>query len=194
MFGASTKYHRRCNPLKETCLDVFLPGSLWVFFVQCCTEWNLKFGLIVAVLWINTLPYSENFCDAPVGFQSGRIKNNQITASSVWNRYHAAWLARLHRARRGKYIGSWSSRHNNHNQWLQVDFRKYMKVTGIATQGRQDADQWVTAYRIYYSSDGVYFSSVKYRWNSYVKVRKKVLCTRVQRDSVLQLGIWASCS
>ena len=52
-----------------------------------------------------------------------------------------------------------------------------MKVTGIATQGRQDADQWVTAYRLYYSSDGVYFSSVKYWWNSYVKVRKKVLCT-----------------
>ena len=50
-----------------------------------------------------------------------------------------------------------------------------MKVTGIATQGRQDADQWVTAYRIYYSSDGVYFSSVKYWWNSYVKVRKRVL-------------------
>ena len=47
-----------------------------------------------------------------------------------------------------------------------------MKVTGIATQGRQDADQWVTAYRMYYSSDGVYFSSVKYWWNSYVKVRK----------------------
>ena len=129
-----------------------------------------------------------------MGFQSGRIKNNQITASSVWNRYHAAWLARIHRARRGKYIGSWSSRHNNHNQWLQVDFRRYMKVTGIATQGRQDADQWVTAYRIYYSSAGVYFSSVKYWWNSYVKVRKRVLCTRVQRDSVLQLGIWASCS
>ena len=69
-----------------------------------------------------------------------------------------------------------------------------MKVTGIATQGRQDADQWVTAYRIYYSLDGVYFSSVKYWWNSYVKVRKRVLCTRVQRDSVLQLGIWVSCS
>ena len=143
---------------------------------------------------INTLLFSENFCDVPAGFQSGRIKNNQITASSMWNRYHAAWLARLHRARRGKYIGSWSSRHNNHNQWLQVDFRRYMKVTGIATQGRQDADQWVTAYRLYYSSDGVYFSSVKYWWNSYVKVRKKVLCSRVQGDSVLQLGIRASCS
>ena len=44
-----------------------------------------------------------------------------------------------------------------------------MKVTGIATQGRQDADQWVTAYYIYVSSDGVNFAKVKHWWN-YVKV------------------------
>ena len=112
----------------------------------------------------------ENFCDAPVGLQSGRIRNNQITASSQYNKYHAPWLARLHRARRGSYTGSWAARYNKHNQWLQIDFRKSMKVTGIATQGRQDADQWVTAYYIYYSSDGVYFSMVKHWWSP-VKVR-----------------------
>lgn len=118
--------------------------------------------------------YSENFCDAPVGLQSGRIKNSQITASSQWNKHHAPWLARLHRTKRGPYIGSWSSRHNNHNQWLQIDFRRAMKITGIATQGRQDAVQWVTAYYIYYGYDGVYFSQVKYWWNYVPKVRKFV--------------------
>lgn len=120
--------------------------------------------------WL-TLFYPENFCDAPVGIQSGRIKNGQITASSVYNKYHAAWLARLYRTRRGSYVGAWSARHNNHNQWLQIDFRRSMKVTGIATQGRHDSDQWVTAYYIYYSMDGVYFSKVKNWWNAYVKVR-----------------------
>ena len=44
-----------------------------------------------------------------------------------------------------------------------------VKVTGIATQGRQDADQWVTAYYVYISSDGVNFAKVKHWWN-YVKV------------------------
>ena len=44
-----------------------------------------------------------------------------------------------------------------------------MKVTGIATQGRQDADQWVTAYYMYISSDGVNIAKVKHWWN-YVKV------------------------
>ena len=46
-----------------------------------------------------------------------------------------------------------------------------MKVTGIATQGRQDADQWVTAYYLYVSADGVNFAKVKHWWN-YVKVEK----------------------
>lgn len=118
--------------------------------------------------------FSENFCDAPVGLQSGRIKNGQITASSQWNKHHAPWLARLHRTKRGPYIGSWSSRHNNHHQWLQIDFRRAMKITGIATQGRQDAVQWVTAYYIYYGYDGVFFSKVRYWWNYAVKVSKFV--------------------
>jgi len=119
--------------------------------------------------------YSENFCDAPVGLQSGRIKNSQITASSQWNKHHAPWLARLHRTKRGPYIGSWASRHNNHNQWLQIDFRRAMKITGIATQGRQDAVQWVTAYYIYYGYDGVFFSAVKYWWNYAFKVKEFVV-------------------
>lgn len=111
----------------------------------------------------------ERFYDRPVGIQNGRIKNSAMTASSQWDANHAAWLARLHRPRRGRFMGAWSSRHKNHNQWLQIDMGRSMKVTGIATQGRQDADQWVTAYYIYVSSDGVNFAKVKHWWN-YVKV------------------------
>ena len=107
-----------------------------------------------------------------MGLQSGRIKNSQITASSYYNKYHAPWLARLHRVKRGAYIGAWSSRHNNHNQGLQIDFKRAMKITGIATQGRQDTVQWVTAYYILYGYDGVYFTNVKYWWNYVVKVRE----------------------
>lgn len=112
---------------------------------------------------------TARFCTNPVGMQNGKIKNGQITASSMFNQFHAPWLARLHRAKHGRYIGSWSSRHNNHNQWLQVDLGKTMKVTGINTQGRQDLHQWVTAYYVFYSLDGMYFAKVKHWWN-YVKV------------------------
>ena len=62
-------------------------------------------------------------------------------------------------------MGAWSSRHNNHNQWLKIDLGRPTKVTGMATQGRQDTDQWVTAYYVYYSLDGVRFSRVTYWWD-----------------------------
>jgi len=89
-----------------------------------------------------------------------------MTASSQWDAKHAAWLARLHRARRGRLMGAWSSRHNNHNQWLQIDMGRHMKCSGINTQGRQDADQWVTAYYILYGSDGTRFSYVREWWDN----------------------------
>ena len=101
--------------------------------------------------------------------QSGKIKNRAITASSSFNHFHRAWLSRLHRIKRGRYIGAWASKYRNYNQWLQVDLGYATKITGIATQGRQDANQWVTVYRVYYSTDGVYFALVKYWWNA-VKV------------------------
>ena len=101
--------------------------------------------------------------------QSGKIKNRAITASSSFNHFHSAWLSRLHRVKRGRHIGAWASKYRNYNQWLQVDLGYAMKITGIATQGRQDANQWVTVYRVYFSTDGVYFALVKYWWNA-VKV------------------------
>lgn len=108
---------------------------------------------------------TARFCTSPVGMQNGRIKNRAITASSYYNHFHAPWLARLHRRKHGRFVGSWAARHNNHHQFLQVDLGRTMKITGINTQGRYDANQWVTAYYVLYSSDGMYFAKVKHWWN-----------------------------
>lgn len=118
--------------------------------------------------------FLERFYDQVQGIQSGRIKNAAMTASSQWDKFHAPFRARLHIARQGRYIGSWSARHNNHNQWLKIDLGRTTRVTGIATQGRQDADQWVTAYYVYYSQDGVHWSRVTYWWD-HIKVRSSCL-------------------
>ena len=40
-----------------------------------------------------------------------------------------------------------------------------MKVTGVATQGREETSQWVTAFYVLYSSDGVKFAKVKDWWD-----------------------------
>ena len=94
----------------------------------------------------------------PLGLQNGRVPNRAIKASSEWNRYHAAWLARLKRPRRGRYAGAWCAKRNNRQQWLQVNFRGAKKVVAVATQGRHDYNQWVTLYYLSFSVDGIYFA------------------------------------
>lgn len=105
----------------------------------------------------------------PLGLQNGRIPNRAITASSRWNRYHAAWLGRLKRPRRGRYAGAWCAKINNRQQYLQVDFRGAKKIVAVATQGRHDYNQWVTLYYLSFSVDGTYFA--KYRKNGRTKVK-----------------------
>lgn len=112
-------------------------------------------------------------CDKPLGLKNGRIHANQLTAASIWDRNHGANNARLHWRRTGARTGAWSARHNNHYQWLQVDFKRYMRIIKIATQGRQDARQWVTKYYVRYSQDCAHFAD--YEENSNRKVTRNYL-------------------
>lgn len=118
-------------------------------------------------------------CNQPMGLQNGRLRNHLMTASSQWDKYHAAFLARLHRRRAGKYMGAWSARSNNRYQYLQIDFTRPSKIIKIATQGRHDADQWVTQYYITYSVNLVNFVEYKKRNNRKVWtfVIIKILCS-----------------
>ena len=43
---------------------------------------------------------------------------------------------------------------------IQVDLGSLYYVTAVATQGRPDAAQWVTSYKVTYSLDGVTFYTV----------------------------------
>lgn len=96
-------------------------------------------------------------CAIPVGIQSGKIKNTAMTASSSYNLFHGPFLARLHRSRTGRFMGAWVARIRNANQWLQIALGRPMKLTGIATQGRADANQWVTRYLVAFSQDNMHF-------------------------------------
>ena len=100
-----------------------------------------------------------------MGLQNRRLPNKMISSSSRWDNYHAPFLARLHLKRRGRYIGAWSAKTNNRYQWLQVDFGRAAKIIMIATQGRQDADQWVTQYFVLHSLDGIHFVDYRERNN-----------------------------
>lgn len=56
---------------------------------------------------------------------------------------------------------------NNARQYLQINLGNIGRVTGIATQGRRDAHQWVTRYMLSYG-DGTKF--VAYRERNKVRV------------------------
>ena len=104
--------------------------------------------------------------------ESAAISNGKLRASTEWDANHAAIQARLHfKAGSGK-AGSWSARHNNLGQWLQIDLgNKHIKVTGLATQGRNGYAQWVTKYKVQYSNDGVNFQYYTEQRKVGIKVR-----------------------
>ena len=55
-----------------------------------------------------------------MGVQNGKLPNNRMTASSHWDKYHAAFRGRLFLKKSGRYIGAWRPRTNNRYQFLQV--------------------------------------------------------------------------
>ena len=87
--------------------------------------------------------------------ENGDITDTQITASSEWRRtrdYLYAYRGRLHLKEAEDMKGAWAAGQKDANQWLQVDLRSYnARVTGVATQVRQDFKQWVTKYKLQFS-------------------------------------------
>ena len=103
-----------------------------------------------------------------IGLEDGKVPDSAFSASSQWDKYHRANRARLNSVATKRYRGGWSARKNNRRQWLQVKLRRRARITGLATQGRQDLNQWVRSYSISYSLTGRSFRS--YKENGRVKV------------------------
>lgn len=111
-------------------------------------------------------------CRQALGMENYLIADGQISASSQWDDNYAAIQGRLHFKQPGK-SGAWSAKTNDVNQWLQIDLRDmYTKVSRVASQGRDDADQWVTKYKLQYSTDGVNFQYYKDEGQAADKVGK----------------------
>ena len=108
--------------------------------------------------------------------ESGRISDEQISASSQYDANHAANQGRLHFQATGKLRGAWSALKNDANQWLQVSLGlNSILITGVATQGRNGyCCQWVTEYNLQYSDDNVNFRYYRESGES-IKVTKATL-------------------
>ena len=112
-------------------------------------------------------------CDVPLGIQDGRITQSMMSASSFYNRYYGPWSARLQARNHGATRGGWLARVNNNHQFLQIDLGAKSVVKRISTQGRYDANQWVTSYTLSYSQNGVRF--YPYRENRRTRVSGEVV-------------------
>ncbi|XP_071503480.1 lactadherin-like [Diadema antillarum] len=95
-----------------------------------------------------------------LGMKDGRITKEQLTASSCWHKFYCVDRARLDQPRVGPRAGAWSTKQKDDHQYIQIDLLTLHQVTGIITQGRQDANQWVTSFKVFHSIDGVTFTPV----------------------------------
>ena len=114
--------------------------------------------------------------------ESGAIADAEITASSQYSGNHAASQGRLNFKETRAKSGSWAVGTIYGNQWLQVDMgNQQIRVTRVATQGRNyngqwsvSHSQWVTKYKLQYSSDdGVNFAYYREQGQTVAKASSK---------------------
>ena len=102
--------------------------------------------------------------------ENGHVPDGAFSASTSHNaKKGPPARSRLNIHSDSKGYGAWSAKTNDGKQWLQIDFGELVQVTKVATQGRQDADQWVTKYTLSYSLDGMHWAG--YKENSVTWVR-----------------------
>lgn len=138
--------------------------------------------------WSFSLLLVVDKCDVPLGIQDGRITQSMMSASSFYNRYYGPWSARLQARNHGATRGGWLARVNNNRQWLQIDLGAKSVVKRISSQGRYDANQWVTSYTLSYSQNGVRF--YPYRENRRTRVSGEHI-TELVLNSLVILEVWS---
>ena len=101
-----------------------------------------------------------------------QIANPQLSASSQYRTVLGPSASRLNYFTSDTLGGSWIPLVSGENQWLQVDFLRTVKVTGLATQGRKHGHQWVKEFTVSYKQgkDDVEFHL--YKKQGIIKVTK----------------------
>ncbi|XP_073329346.1 coagulation factor V [Pagrus major] len=99
-------------------------------------------------------------CSVPLGMESGLIEDLRITASSIASSWYSGpWKPSLARLNRQGTINAWQAKHNDMNQWLQVELPQIKKITGIITQGAKSlgTEMYVISYSLQYSDNGIHW-------------------------------------
>ena len=104
---------------------------------------------------------------ASLGLENNEIPDSSITASSEHTHYPAS-QGRLYQ--QGHWLAyTWLAYTYGAEQWFQVDFVNWTKVTGVAIQGNGN-NRWVRKFKLAYSYDEVFFSDCREDGDNYTKV------------------------
>ena len=90
----------------------------------------------------------------PIGLGNRRVSDAQIMASSRRSLAYAGAAGRI-----GNRDSCWAAAANAPGEYLQVDIGEIKVLTALAVQGNPSAEEWVTAYHLSTSFDGVHWSS-----------------------------------
>uniref|UniRef100_A0AAQ4PWB3 F5/8 type C domain-containing protein n=1 Tax=Gasterosteus aculeatus aculeatus TaxID=481459 RepID=A0AAQ4PWB3_GASAC len=87
-----------------------------------------------------------------LGFESGSVESDQISCTSQdqYVGWYSSWTPSKARLNNQGFGCAWLSKFNDLHQWIQIDLKEVAVVSGILTQGRCDADEWITKYSIQY--------------------------------------------
>ncbi|XP_052453663.1 discoidin domain-containing receptor 2-like [Carassius gibelio] len=124
-------------------------------------------------------------CRYPLGMEDGRIKNDDITASSQWYETTGPQYARLNHE---EGDGAWcpaGQLQPSDVQYLQLDLRQLIFLTVVATQGRyahNSGNEFARKYRLEYSRDGHRWISWRNRFGSEILMANINTYDSVVRD------------
>jgi hypothetical protein len=79
--------------------------------------------------------------------------NSMRSASSVWGERGLNYKLERCGDSMLDSEGGWCSGANNVGQWIQLDNGKIGSISGVITQGRKDADQWVKSFKVKYKDE-----------------------------------------
>ncbi|OCT65628.1 hypothetical protein XELAEV_18041868mg [Xenopus laevis] len=94
-------------------------------------------------------------CSLPLGLQSGSLPDHQISATSYLNSIFSSWIPALARLNQPGRVNAWRPQVDATGQWLQVDFGRRMKVTGLIVQGARSVftPMFISQFSLSYSND-----------------------------------------
>ncbi|XP_058038766.1 SCO-spondin-like [Ahaetulla prasina] len=102
-------------------------------------------------------PTPPGSCNEPLGLEDGRVRYQQLTASSH-QEGHSPDAGRLNRVPSvWNTEPGWSPLRSDPNPYFQVDLLQPFFITAVATQGGGSSGGFVVRYRLLYSNDGVHF-------------------------------------